>query len=91
MRSQASSLHWIQQFQTLRDQIAALATPAVGPDWEGLSELVAGGLDNATDEELRVIFLEFLSASGVRGEPEALRFDSGFHGFTGGDTEDGSL
>ena len=53
----------------LRDQIAALATPAVGPDWEGLAELVAAGLDSATDEELRVIFLEFFERILYTGTP----------------------
>ena len=74
---------------SLRDQIAALATPAVGPDWKGLSELVAGGLDSATDEELRVIFLEFFERIRFEGNPEALGFE--LRGLTGGDTEDCSF
>ena len=52
---------------SLRDQIAALSAPVVGPDWEGLAELVAGGLDSATDEELRVIFLEFFERISFEG------------------------
>ena len=74
---------------SLRDQVAALAAPSVGPDWEGLTELVAGGLDSATDEELRVIFLEFFECISFEGNPRAVGFK--LRGLTGGDTEDGSL
>ena len=56
---------------SLRDQIAALSAPVVGPDWEGLvAELVAGGLDSASDEELRVIFFEFFERISSEGESE---------------------
>jgi hypothetical protein len=54
-----------------------------------LSELVAGGLDSATDEELRVIFLEFFERISFEGNPRAVGFK--LRGLTGGDTEDGSL
>ena len=74
---------------SLRDQVAALAAPVVGPDWEGLAELVAGGLDSATDEELRVIFLEFFECISFEGNPRSVGFK--LRGLTGGDTEDGSL
>lgn len=60
---------------SLRDQVAALAAPVVGPNWEGLSELVAGGLDSATDEELRVIFLEFFERIRFEGNPQTLSFE----------------
>ena len=74
---------------SLRDQVAALAAPVVGPDWVGLTELIAGGLDGASDEELRVLFLEFFERIRFEGNPDALGFE--LRGLTGGDTEDGSL
>ena len=73
--------------ETLRDQIAALSAPVVGPDWEGLAELVAGGLDTASDEELRVIFLEFFERISFEGNPKAVSFH--LRGATGGDAKDG--
>ena len=78
-----------RSIDSLRDQIAALAAPVVGPDWEGLTELIAGGLDGATDEELRVIFLEFFERIRFEGNPDSLGFE--LRGLTGGDTKDGSL
>ena len=72
---------------SLRDQIAALSAPVVGPDWEGLAELVAGGLDSASDEELRVIFLEFFERISFEGNPKAVSFH--LRGATGSDAEDG--
>ena len=76
---------------TLRDQIAAFAAPVVGPDWEGLADLVAGGLDGASDEELRALFLEFFEQGGIQflGNPKTLAFK--LRGLPGGDTENGSL
>lgn len=76
-----------KSIDSLRDQIAALAIPAVGPDWEGLSELVAGGLDSASDEELRVIFLEFFERIRFEGNPKAVSFE--LRGLPGSDAEDG--
>ena len=76
-----------KSIDSLRDQIAALAIPAVGPDWEGLSELVAGGLDSASDEELRVIFLEFFERIRFEGNPKAVSFK--LRGLPGSDAEDG--
>ena len=76
-----------KSIDSLRDQIAALAVPAVGPDWKGLSELVAGGLDSASDEELRVIFLEFFERIRFEGNPKAVSFE--LRGLPGSDAEDG--
>ena len=73
---------------SLRDQIAALSAPVVGPDWEGLTELVAGGLDSATDEELRVIFLEFFERISFEGNPKAVSLH--LRGATGSNAKDGS-
>lgn len=72
---------------TLRNQIAALAAPVVGPDWEGLTELIAGGLDTASDEELRVIFLEFFERIVFEGNPKTVGFE--LRGAAGGNTKDG--
>ena len=74
---------------SLRDQIAALATPVVGPDWQGLTELVAGGLDSSTDEELRVICLEFFERIVFQGNPETLSFE--LRGASSSDAEDSGL
>ena len=73
--------------ETLRNQIAALAAPVVGPDWEGLTELIAGGLDTASDEELRVIFLEFFERIVFEGNPKTVGFE--LRGAAGGNTKDG--
>ena len=73
--------------ETLRDQIAALAAPVAGPDWQGLAELVAGGLDSASDEELRVIFLEFFERIRFEGNPKTVSFE--LRGLPSSDTEDG--
>jgi hypothetical protein len=78
-----------KSIDSLRDQIAALAAPVVGPNWEGLSELVAGGLDSATDEELRALCLEFFERIVFEGNPKTLGFE--LRGLTGSDTEDGGL
>ena len=76
-----------KSIDSLRDQIAALAAPKVGPDWEGLTELVAGGLDRASDEELRVIFLEFFERIRFEGNPKAVSFE--LRGLSSGDAKDG--
>ena len=73
---------------SLRDQIAALSAPVVGPDWKGLAELVAGGLDSASDEELRVVFLEFFDRIVFQGNPRTVEFE--LRGLSGGNAEDGS-
>ena len=78
-----------RSIDSLRDQIAALAAPVAGPDWQGLAELVAGGLDSASDEELRAVFLEFFERIRFEGNPKTVGFE--LRGLTGGDTEDGSL
>ena len=76
-----------RSIDSLRDQIAALAAPVVGPDWQGLSELVAGGLDSATDEELRVICLEFFDRIVFQGNPRTVEFER--RGLPSSDAEDG--
>lgn len=77
-----------RSIDSLRDQIAALAAPVVGPDWQGLSELVAAGLDEASDEELRVICLEFFDRIVFQGNPKSLGFK--LRGLPSSDAEDGS-
>ena len=78
-----------RSIDSLRDQIAALAAPVAGPDWQGLTELVAAGLDSATDEELRALFLEFFESISFQGNPKSLGFK--LRGLSGSDAEDGSL
>ena len=64
-----------RSIDSLRDQIAALAAPVAGPDWQGLAELVAGGLDSASDEELRAVFLEFFERIRFEGNPKTVGFE----------------
>ena len=71
---------------SLRDQIAGFAAPVVGPNWEGLAQLIADGLDDATDEELRVIFLEFFDRIVFQGNPKTLGFE--LRGASGTNTEE---
>ena len=75
--------------ETLRSQVAALANPPVGPDWAGLVDLVAAGLDEASDEELRVIFLEYFKRISFEGNPKTLGFE--LRGTPGSNPEDGGL
>jgi hypothetical protein len=78
-----------RSIDSLRDQIAALAAPVAGPDWQGLTELIADGLDEASDEELRALCLEFFERIVFEGNPKTLGFE--LRGLTGSDTEDGGL
>ena len=48
---------------------------------------MAGGLDSASDEELRIIFLEFFERISFEGNPKAVAFH--LRGTPGGDAEDG--
>ena len=55
-----------KSIDNLRNQVGA-AVRGAGPDWTGLCELIEGGLDDATDEELRPLFLEFFESIASRG------------------------
>ena len=59
----------------------------MGPDWVGLVDLVADGLDQASDEELRVIFLEFFKRISFEGNPKTIGFE--LRGAASGDAENG--
>ena len=55
----------------LRRKIDAMTAPVVGPDWRGLSELLAvpGVLDAFTDAELRPLVLDYIAEIVYLGNP----------------------
>ena len=57
--------------RALRDEIEALSTPTVGPNWTGLAELLAapGVLDRFSDAELRPLLLEYVAQINYTGIP----------------------
>ena len=57
--------------ESLRGQLDVLRAPVLGPDWSGLSELLAvpGVLDGFTDEELRPLVLDFVAEIVYLGNP----------------------
>ena len=73
----------------LKGKIAALQTPTVGPNWEGLAELVASGLSDATDKELRALVLEYIESITYEGTPAAVNIK--LRGTPGSNTKDGSF
>ena len=73
----------------LRAEIAALQTPTVGPDWEGLGQLLLVGLDDASDEELRALVLEYVESITYEGTPSGVGIK--LRGLPSGDSEDGGL
>lgn len=78
-----------RSIDNLRSELAMLSVTVAGPDWSGLCELIEGGLDDATDEELRPLFLEYLESIVFEGNPKVLTFK--LRGATGSDVEDGGL
>ena len=78
-----------KSIDNLRNELALLSVTVAGPDWSGLCELIEGGLDDATDEELRPLFLEYLESIVFQGNPKTLTFK--LRGAPGSDVEDGGL
>ena len=76
-----------RSIEALRDELTALDMPVGMPDWKGLGQLLIGGLDDATDEELRVTCLEFFERITYEGTPTAVSLK--FRGLSSGDAEDG--
>ena len=62
-----------KSIDNLRTELALLSVTTAGPDWTGLCELIEGGLDDATDEELRPLFLEYLESIVFQGNPKSSR------------------
>ena len=78
-----------RSLDNLRRELAMLSVTVAGPDWSGLCELIEGGLDDATDEELRPLFLEYLQSIVFEGNPSALTFK--LRGATSSNVEDGGF
>ena len=55
----------------LRNELAIMNRPMVGPDWTGLAELIAtpGVLDSFTDKQLRPLVLEYVTQIFYVGNP----------------------
>ena len=56
----------------LREELLELDRPAMPVDWTGLAELFRDGLDDATDEELRAVLLEYVESIVYKGNPKAV-------------------
>ena len=78
-----------KSIDNLRTELALLSVTTAGPDWTGLCELIEGGLDDATDEELRPLFLEYLESIVFQGNPKTLTFK--LRGASSSDVQDGGL
>ena len=76
-----------RSIEALRDELTALDMPVGLPDWEGLGQLLIGGLDDATDEELRALVLEYVESITYEGTPTAVRLK--LRGLPSGDAKDG--
>ncbi len=61
--------------RALRDEIAAMAAPSVGPDWSGLAQLLAtpGVLDRFPDKQLRSLLLEYVTQIFYVGNPREVQ------------------
>ena len=60
-----------KSLEALRAELAALNTPAMGPDWTGLAELIAspGVLERFPDKQLRPLLLEYVAKLRYVGNP----------------------
>ena len=60
-----------KSLEALRAELTALNTPAMGPDWTGLAELIAspGVLERFPDKQLRSLLLEYVAKLRYVGNP----------------------
>ncbi len=63
-----------RSIDTLRQQIAAMTEPVIGPDWAGLAELLAvpGMLERFPDAELRRLLIEYVERMEYTGSPRQI-------------------